>query len=386
MEGGREQQAPPEGQPGKNLIKIPSYQEVFGTGTSSSSTKPASYNPPLASSAAASSSSSSSGSFSQAFSFLKSSEFYSPPPPPPQPTTTTPRPPQASPSASTPQSKNAILVSHRQRGNPLLKHIRNARWTFAEVVPDYVLGQSSCALYLSIRYHLLHPDYLYYRIRELQKNFRLRVILCHVDVEDVIKPLHEITRTALLHDCTLLCGWSLEECGRYLETIKVYENKPADIIREHMDNDYLSRLTHALTSIRHVNKTDVVTLGSSFGVITLTIMNASMEELARCPGIGERKVKRLDDTFHEPFKRVSARPNLVVPDTPDREKAKGQPSTDDSLQDAVEKSDASKKKKGSDVRSALTAAFAKYSEKIRRANEAGESTSSSTMEADRARD
>ncbi|XP_066386796.1 DNA excision repair protein ERCC-1-like isoform X3 [Miscanthus floridulus] len=312
MEGGREQLAPPEGQPGKNLIKIPSYQEVFGTGASSSSTKPASYNPPLASSAAASSSSSSSGSFSQAFSFLKSSEFYSPPPPPPQPTTTTPRPPQASPSASTPQSKNAILVSHRQRGNPLLKHIRNARWTFAEVVPDYVLGQSSCALYLrlvecastrrhhfpacilldsamSIRYHLLHPDYLYYRIRELQKNFRLSVILCHVDVEDVIKPLHEITRTALLHDCTLLCGWSLEECGRYLETIKVYENKPADIIREHMDNDYLSRLTHALTSIRHVNKTDVVTLGSSFGSLS-QIMNASMEELARCPGIGERKV------------------------------------------------------------------------------------------------
>ncbi|EER91361.1 hypothetical protein BDA96_01G203200 [Sorghum bicolor] len=397
MDGGREQQAPPEGQPGKNLIKIPSYQEVFGTGASSSSSKPASYNPPLASSggtaaAAASSSSSSSGSFSQAFSFLKSSEFYSPPPPPPpQPTTTTPRPPQASPSAPTRQSKNAILVSHRQRGNPLLKHIRNARWTFADVVPDYVLGQSSCALYLSIRYHLLHPDYLYYRIRELQKNFRLRVILCHVDVEDVIKPLHEITRTALLHDCTLLCGWSLEECGRYLETIKVYENKPADIIREHMDNDYLSRLSHSLTSIRHVNKTDVVTLGSSFGSLS-QIMNASMEELARCPGIGERKVKRLYDTFHEPFKRVSARPNLVVPDTPDREKAKGQPSsTDDSLQDAVEKPDAPKKKKGSDVRSALTAAFAKYSEKIRSqghdaANEAGESTSSSTMEADRARD
>ena len=56
----------------------------------------------------------------------------------------------------------------------------------------------------------------------------------------------------------------------------------------------------------------------------------------------------------------------------------------------MEKPDASKKK-GSDVRSALTAAFAKYSEKIRSqgrdaANEAGEGTSSSTMEADRARD
>ncbi|CAL4917574.1 unnamed protein product [Urochloa decumbens] len=391
---GREQQGPSERQPGKNLIKIPSYQEVFGTGASSSSSStPPSYNPPLPSAGApaASTSSSSSGSFSQAFSFLKSSEFYSPPPPPPPQPTSTPRPPQASSSAPAPQGKNAILVSHRQRGNPLLKHIRNARWSFADVVPDYVVGQSSCALYLSIRYHLLHPDYLYYRIRELQKNFRLRVILCHVDVEDVVKPLQEITRTALLHDCTLLCGWSLEECGRYLETIKVYENKPADSIREHTDSDYLSRLTHALTSIRHVNKTDVVTLGSSFGSLS-QVMNASMEELARCPGIGERKVKRLYDTFHEPFKRVSVRPNLVVPDTPDREKASGQPSsTEDGSQNTADKPGASKKKKGSDVRSALTAAFAKYSEKIRSqshdaANEAGEGGSSSNTEDGKTKD
>lgn len=34
----------------------------------------------------------------------------------------------------------------------------------------------------SLRYHLLHTDYLYFRIRELQKDFKLRVVLCHVDV------------------------------------------------------------------------------------------------------------------------------------------------------------------------------------------------------------
>ncbi|KAM3402719.1 hypothetical protein ACQJBY_006501 [Aegilops geniculata] len=357
MDGEQGRQRPDSG---KNLIKIPSYQEVFGNGTaaSSSSSTPPSYNPPLPSAASAAAGSSSS--FSEAFSFLKSSEFYSPPPPPPQPSTS-PRPPLAGATTTPSQSKNAILVSNRQKGNPLLKHIRNARWTFADIVPDYVIGQSSCALYISLRYHLLHPDYLYYRIRELQKNFKLRVILCHIDIEDVVKPLHEVTRTSLLHDCTLLCGWSLEECGRYLETIKVFENKPADSIREHTDNDYLSRSLSR-------------------------IMDASMEELARCPGIGERKVKRLHDTFHEPFKRVTPRVNLVVPDTPDREKASGQPS---STNDGTpEKPGTSKNKKGPDVKSALTAAFAKYSEKIRSqgreaAHEAGEGPSSSTMEGDK---
>lgn len=35
-----------------------------------------------------------------------------------------------------------------QKGNPLLKHIRNVRWAFADIVCDYLLGQNTCALYL----------------------------------------------------------------------------------------------------------------------------------------------------------------------------------------------------------------------------------------------
>lgn len=42
---------------------------------------------------------------------------------------------------------------------------------------------------------------------------------------------------------------SLEECGRYLETIKIYENKPADIIQERTDADYLSRVLALLDLI-----------------------------------------------------------------------------------------------------------------------------------------
>ncbi|KAK7356051.1 hypothetical protein VNO80_15317 [Phaseolus coccineus] len=42
------------------------------------------------------------------------------------------------------------------------------------------------------------------------------------------------------------------------------------------------------------------------------IMGASMEDLACCPGIGERKVKRLVDTFHEPFKRVDSSRQAIL--------------------------------------------------------------------------
>ncbi|KAL2514768.1 DNA excision repair protein ERCC-1 [Forsythia ovata] len=346
------------------VIQIPSYEQVIES-SQSKKTPSSLFNP--------------STSFSQAFNFVKNSDFYTPPPPAPpsQPPTAdaspsyTPPPRQigqsevpASSASASGVNRNAILVSHRQKGNPLLKHIRNVRWAFADVTCDYLLSQSACALYLSLRYHLLHPDYLYFRIRELQKNFKLRVVLCHVDVEDVVKPLLEVTKTALLHDCTLLCGWSLEECGRYLETIKVYENKSADLIQGQMDTDYKSRLNHALTVVRHVNKTDVVTLGSTFGSLS-HIMDASMEDLARCPGIGERKVKRLYDTFHEPFKRVV--PNhhsgteTLIHDNAEPSSVSERNDDDEEFQDASKRR---KKEPELSVKSALQAAFAKYSGRI----------------------
>ncbi|KAF6153690.1 hypothetical protein GIB67_000923 [Kingdonia uniflora] len=350
----------------KGLITIPSYEEVLQE--SSQSKPPQSLFTP-------------SPSFSQAFSFIKNTEFYKSPPQinnasrqisetttegcssssnsaPLSSHSAPSRSSNANANANASANANAILVSHRQKGNPLLKHIRNVKWVFADIICDYLLGQSSCALYLSLRYHLLHPDYLYFRIRELQKNFKLRVVLCHVDVEDVIKPLHEVTRTAMLHDCSLVCGWSLEECGRYLETIKVYENKPADSLQGHTDRDYLSRLRQALTTVRQVNKTDVVTLGSTFGSLS-HIIDASMEDLARCPGIGERKVKRLYDTFHEPFRRtVSSRSTNVSETNPKK-------ITEQAVEkEAVDATEVKEDEPKLTVKSALTAAFAKYSTKV----------------------
>lgn len=111
-----------------------------------------------------------------------------------------------------------IAVSTRQRGNPILDHVRNVPYEFVDgLVPDYgeytaftlcvsvrlvymktglvidrsiylrvadetdssylacgfcllpVLGSYTCALYISLRYHLLHPTYLIRRIKELRK-------------------------------------------------------------------------------------------------------------------------------------------------------------------------------------------------------------------------
>ncbi|KAF9958736.1 ssDNA endonuclease and repair protein rad10 [Mortierella alpina] len=199
-----------------------------------------------------------------------------------------------------PKSKSTIVVKPSQRGNPLLQSIRNVPYEYGEIVPDFQVGLTSCIVFLSIRYHRLHPEYIFSRIAALGKTFVLRVLLVLVDVETHQQAIRELTRVAMVNELTLVCVWSNEEAARYIETFKAYENKAPDAIKERIDNDYLSKLTDCLTQIQSINKTDVVTLSSTFGSLK-NIMNASVDELGLLPGFGERKVVRLLEAFDQPF-------------------------------------------------------------------------------------
>jgi len=198
-------------------------------------------------------------------------------------------------------------------------------------VPDYILGTGTAALYISLRYHLQKPDYLFQRIRELRNrraaarwhpplfpsrclthSFRLRVVLCSVDVEEVPKPLGEVNKVCALNGCSLVCAWSHEEAARYLETFKLYERKSAESIQERTESDYLSRLTGALTCIRGVNRTDVQSLGREFGSLA-ALLQATPQQLAACPGIGPTKVRRLQETFRDPLRRAAAPRQTSMP-------------------------------------------------------------------------
>uniref|UniRef100_A0A673VDZ0 ERCC excision repair 1, endonuclease non-catalytic subunit n=1 Tax=Suricata suricatta TaxID=37032 RepID=A0A673VDZ0_SURSU len=119
-------------------------------------------------------------------------------------------PPHQAPKPGT--KSNSIIVSPRQRGNPVLKFVRNVPWEFGDVLPDYVLGQSTCALFLSLRYHNLHPDYIHGRLQSLGKSFALRVLLVQVDVKDPQKALKELAKMCILADCTLVLAWRPGGC------------------------------------------------------------------------------------------------------------------------------------------------------------------------------
>ncbi|CAN0188413.1 unnamed protein product [Ectocarpus sp. 4 AP-2014] len=215
---------------------------------------------------------------------------------------------QAPPPAPGPSNK--IQVHKRQEKNSMLRHLRNVAFEITPgLVADFVLGPKTCAVFISLRYHLLYPHYLIQRIKELSGHFTLRVLLCHVDVDDSETPLLEINKMAVFNDFTLVLAWSLQEAARYLETYKAYEHKSADSIQEKVDDDFLGKLQDCFGVVRSVNKSDVLTLASNFGSLK-AVCDATAGELSLCPGLGEKKVARIHEALHEPLVRTHSSSRL----------------------------------------------------------------------------
>lgn len=206
--------------------------------------------------------------------------------------------PQALPNRPGP---SAILVSTRQKGNPILNHIKLLPWEYADIPADYVVGTTTCALFLSLKYHRLHPEYIYSRVRLLAGKYNLRIVLVMVDIPNHEDALKELSKTSVINNLTLFLCWSAPEAAHYLELFKSSEYAQPTAIRTQQAQSYKESLVEFVTTPRAINKSDAASLISTFGSLQNAV-NAQPEVLSAVPGWGEKKVQQWCNAVREDFR------------------------------------------------------------------------------------
>ncbi len=208
------------------------------------------------------------------------------------------------PSSSRPGPKavgyKSIIVNKSQKGNPLLNHIKNVNWEYGSIKADYVLGATTCALFLSLKYHRLHPEYIYTRMQKLGKDFELRVILVVVDIEDHAASLRELTNTSITNGFTIVLSWSSAEAGNYLSLFKQQETAKPTLIKGQTKNDFRTQMTLFLTTGKTVNKTNALNLVSNYGSLRKVIEDGG-NTFEMIEGLGQQKAKSFHKVVTEPF-------------------------------------------------------------------------------------
>ncbi len=121
------------------------------------------------------------------------------------------------------------LVAHaRQRGNPVLRHVRNVPVEFrddAQLAADFLAGDACAVLFLSLQYHVRSRGYIVQRLQELRRRpYRARVLLVLADAPGPEALLRQLGVACVGARATLLVAFGPEEAARYLETLRAYEN------------------------------------------------------------------------------------------------------------------------------------------------------------------
>lgn len=226
---------------------------------------------------------------------------------------------QPTPHALPPRSiGSSIIVSTTQKGNPALELLSSKAWEYGDIPADYVLGQTTCALFLSLKYHRLHPEYIYKRISDLRYAYNLRLLLVLVDIDSHEEPLRDLSKTSLINGLTVMVCWSSKEVARYLEVYKGKEFAQPTSIKGHRNEQWKDRYSEFVTALRSVSRPDALGMITMFGSVRAAI-NAEPAEVAGIGGWGEVKVDRWVKAVREPFKvesdKVGSKSTRAAPTT-----------------------------------------------------------------------
>lgn len=197
------------------------------------------------------------------------------------------------------EAEQFLIISNRQKMNPVVKKINRVRYKFKNIVPDFLIGKNNACIFISMKYHRLKPNYLKARIKTLQNKYTNRILLCLIDIDNIDNVLGEINQYAFFSNCTLILCWSLEECARVLEDFKINEKK-FHSIKNKIYSKHDEKISEVLKKIRCMNSNDALTLMKKFGNFK-NIVQANKNDLIDCPGLGNKKISALLMTFNDPF-------------------------------------------------------------------------------------
>ncbi|CUM64237.1 uncharacterized protein PRCAT00001832001 [Priceomyces carsonii] len=213
-----------------------------------------------------------------------------------------------------------ILVHKSQKGNPLLEHslMKNTSWSYDDsILSDYYINPTLQILFLSLKYFKLHPEYIWQRLKKLNKgsivdakpnNRALRILLAVVDIDSHQEVLCNLLDICIKHDLSLVLAWSFEEAGNYIVFARQLDDAPAKrraAVEGLKASDYNSCVVDSLSSIRLINKTDVSNLLANCKSIKNVILRSCEARdgnaLSNIGGLGSVKIGNMKLVFLEPF-------------------------------------------------------------------------------------
>lgn len=83
----------------------------------------------------------------------------------------------------------------------------------------------------SLKYHRLHPEYIFNRMKTILHHYTLRLMFCLVDIDDHTDALRELNRVCALSNFTLILAWKYVPLLHFVQSLTSTKYKFIDHAR-----------------------------------------------------------------------------------------------------------------------------------------------------------
>jgi DNA excision repair protein ERCC-1 len=193
-----------------------------------------------------------------------------------------------------------ISISKLQKGNPVIPVLESgAEVEFIESsVADYTIGKDIAVLFLTLKFHRQHPDYLSGRLREFRGSFPVRILLFLINDENPDRIISRLTSICCANNMNMVLAFDYEEASRWLLTIYHTQDSAIDELKATNETP-LEIATDALNAIGP-SKREADALLGSFPTLA-DILLAPREVLEKSSSLRDKKINSFLAVVNEPF-------------------------------------------------------------------------------------
>jgi DNA excision repair protein ERCC-1 len=193
--------------------------------------------------------------------------------------------------------KLPLSVSHRQQGNPMIPALESgAEVTFVDSsVADFMIGKDLAVLFLTLKYHRQHPDYLTERLRGFRGSFPVRILLFLVNDDNPDRIISRLTSVTFANNMNFIPAFTYEEAARWLLTLYNTQESGVDDLKA-MNESQVETATDALHALG-LSRREAEALLMGFPTVADVIM-APKEAIAKGSTLNEKKIDSLYAMFN----------------------------------------------------------------------------------------
>lgn len=195
--------------------------------------------------------------------------------------------------------KIPITISNLQKKNPLIKILETAKinWTDNSAC-DYSISTLIGVLFLSLKYHRTHPEYLTGRVSKFNGSYKSRVLLLVVDGKGPDKAISKLNTYCIDNNMNLVLAFDYEEAGRWLLTMYNMQEAQTDELKASNETNF-DIAVDALNAIG-ISKKDAASLLELYGSLADCILQPR-ESLAETGLLSDNKIEQFIAAKVSPF-------------------------------------------------------------------------------------